>query len=74
MSLKVSVVVPVYNAGDYLDRCAPSLLEQSLGSESYEVIYVDDGSTDGSGDRLQRITERHRHARLISQENSGWPH
>jgi glycosyltransferase involved in cell wall biosynthesis len=71
--LKVSIVVPVYNAGDYLDRCAPSLLEQSLGSDGYEVIYVDDGSTDGSGDRLREITERHPHARLISQENSGWP-
>ena len=73
MSPKVSVVVPVYNAGEYLDRFAPSLLEQSLGSDQYEVIYVDDGSTDGSGDRLLRITERHPHARLISQENSGWP-
>ena len=73
MSLKVSVVVPVYNAGQYLDRCGPSLLEQSLGRDAYEVIYVDDGSTDGSGDRLRRIAERHPHARLISQENSGWP-
>lgn len=45
--IAVSVVVPVNNAGDYLDRCAPSLLRQSIGTDAYEVIYVDDGSTDG---------------------------
>jgi glycosyltransferase involved in cell wall biosynthesis len=71
--LKVSVVVPVYNAGGYLDRCAPSLLDQTLGRDAYEVIYVNDGSTDDSPARMARLAARHPHVRVIHQENSGWP-
>ena len=71
--MKVSVVVPVFNAGDYLDRCAPSLLKQSIGPDAYEVIYVNDGSTDDSEQRLARIIAQHQHARYLTQPNSGWP-
>ncbi|KOG36464.1 glycosyltransferase [Streptomyces resistomycificus] len=71
--LKVSIVVPVYNAGDYIDRCAPSLLHQSLGRDAYEIVYVDDGSTDDSTQRLDRLAARHPHVRVFHQENSGWP-
>jgi len=71
--LRVSVVVPVFNAGSYLDRCAPSLLQQSIGPEHYEVIYVDDGSTDGSPDRLAELAVAHPHVRHLTQPNSGWP-
>ncbi|MEU9578708.1 glycosyltransferase [Streptomyces chilikensis] len=71
--IKVSVVVPVYNAGPYLERSAPSLLHQSLGPEAYEVVYVNDGSTDGSAERLERLASKYAHVRVIHQENSGWP-
>ncbi|MFJ5773584.1 glycosyltransferase [Streptomyces sp. NPDC093094] len=71
--IKVSVVVPVYNAGAYVESCAPSLVGQSLGPQSYEVVYVDDGSTDDSLRRLERLAARHPHVRVLTQENSGWP-
>ena len=71
--IKVSVVVPVYNGGDYLERCAPSLLKQSLSQSEYEVIYVDDGSTDNSVARLERLAETAPHLRWTTQRNSGWP-
>ncbi|MGW0860144.1 glycosyltransferase [Streptomyces sp. NPDC002690] len=71
--LKVSVVVPVYNAGPYLERCAPSLLGQSLGEDEYEIVYVDDGSTDGSAEVLDRLAAEHSRIRVHHQENSGWP-
>src|SRR5205814_2405847 len=45
MPVKVSVVVPVYNPGRYLDPCAKSLLDQSLPRDEYEIIFVDDGSS-----------------------------
>ena len=45
--VKVSVVVPVYNPGRHFRRCLDSLVGQSLPIEEYEVIFVDDGSTDG---------------------------
>ncbi|MFF4055408.1 glycosyltransferase [Streptomyces sp. NPDC001668] len=71
--LKVSIVVPVYNAGRYIDLCAPSLLRQTLGEDAYEIIYVDDGSTDDSAQRLDDLAAQHAHVRVIHQENSGWP-
>ncbi|MFG2463825.1 glycosyltransferase family 2 protein, partial [Streptomyces sp. NPDC048523] len=71
--LKVSIVVPVYNAGRYIEMCAPSLLRQTLGEDAYEVIYVDDGSTDDSAQRLDQLAAQHPHVRVIHQENSGWP-
>ncbi|MCX4823047.1 glycosyltransferase [Streptomyces sp. NBC_01142] len=70
--IKVSVVVPVYNAGRYLDDCAPSLLGQSLGPDTYEVIYVDDGSTDDSVGRLEKLAAEHSHVRIHTLRNSGW--
>lgn len=71
--LKVSIVIPVYNAGEHLDRCAASLTGQSLGSDAYEILYVNDGSTDDSAERLHRLAARHPHVRVHHQENSGWP-
>ena len=71
--LKVSIVVPVYNAGRYIDMCAPSLLGQTLGEDAYEIIYVDDGSTDDSAQRLDELAAGHTQVRVIHQENSGWP-
>ncbi|WP_435886634.1 glycosyltransferase family 2 protein [Streptomyces hirsutus] len=67
--LKVSVVVPVHNAGSYIDKCAQSLLGQSIGRDAYEVVYVDDGSTDDSAERLDRLVALHpglRRSRLAS--------
>ncbi|MEV0636935.1 glycosyltransferase [Streptomyces sp. NPDC050619] len=72
-TLKASIVVPVYNAGRYIELCAPSLLDQSLGPDAYEIIYVDDGSTDDSAERLDRLAAQHAHVRVVHQENSGWP-
>ncbi|GGW28321.1 hypothetical protein GCM10010381_10940 [Streptomyces xantholiticus] len=72
-ALKVSIVVPVYNAGEYIERCAPSLTGQSLGQDEYEIIYVDDGSTDDSLERLERLAARHPNVRVHTQQNSGWP-
>lgn len=45
--MKLSIIVPVYNVEEYLPRCLDPLAEQSLGD--YELILIDDGSTDGSG-------------------------
>lgn len=47
LMVKVSIVIPVYNAEKYIDRCVDCLLNQTL--KDIEVIFVDDGSTDNSG-------------------------
>ena len=69
----VSVVVPVYNPGRDIDDCLRSLLAQSLPADAYEVILVDDGSTDGTGERLDALAAEHAHVRVEHIPNSGWP-
>ncbi|MEU0072482.1 glycosyltransferase family 2 protein [Streptomyces sp. NPDC006332] len=71
--IKVSVIVPVHNTGKYVDDCAPSLLGQSLPADEYEVIYVDDGSTDDTPGRLEKIAVAHPNVQVHTMANSGWP-
>lgn len=46
--VKVSVIVPVFNREKFIGRCLRSLLSQSIGTKSFEIILVDDGSTDST--------------------------
>ncbi|HET9518402.1 MAG TPA: glycosyltransferase, partial [Actinoplanes sp.] len=71
--MKVSVVIPVYNPGRYLERCIASLLEQSLPSDAYELCFVDDGSTDEAPARLDKLAGEHPNVQVIHQPSSGWP-
>ncbi|SDT11812.1 glycosyltransferase family A protein [Actinopolymorpha singaporensis] len=71
--IKASVVVPVYNPGKYLQQCAESLLGQSLPPDEYEIVFVDDGSTDDSPGWLDALAAANPHVRVHHQENSGWP-
>jgi poly(ribitol-phosphate) beta-N-acetylglucosaminyltransferase len=72
MPVKVSVVIPVYNPGKYIEDCVSSLLRQSLPPDEFEAIFVDDGSTDETPARLDRLAAEYPHLRVIHQEPSGW--
>ncbi|GAA4789336.1 glycosyltransferase family 2 protein [Streptomyces ziwulingensis] len=72
MPVKVSVIVPVYNPGTYIEDCIASLQRQSLPPETYEVIFVNDGSTDATPARLDALAAEDGRMRVIHQENSGW--
>lgn len=67
----LSIIVPVYNMEDYLDRCVSSLLNQGLDEESYEIILVNDGSTDNSLQLCLSYSDRYTQVRVVSQENCG---
>lgn len=73
MPIKVSVVVAVYNPGRHIDGLIRSLDEQSLSPDDFEVIFVDDGSTDGTRERLEAIARTRPHFTVTSIPNSGWP-
>ena len=68
---RVSVIIPVYNSMPYLTGAIESVLAQSLSG--IEIIAIDDGSTDGSGEELDRLADMHDSVTVIHQENSGWP-
>ncbi|MGS2613454.1 glycosyltransferase family 2 protein [Micromonospora sp. LZ34] len=70
---RVSVVVPAYNSGPHLEKLVGSLLRQSLPADQFEVIFVDDGSTDGTPARLDELAAAHPHVQVLRIPNSGWP-
>ncbi|MEV2267608.1 glycosyltransferase family 2 protein [Nonomuraea africana] len=63
--MKVSVIVNVHNPGETADACIRSVLEQTLPPDDYEVIFVDDGSTDGIAERLDTIAAVRRNVRVL---------
>ncbi len=66
---KVSVIIPVYNVEKYLKESLDSLVKQTL--QDIEIICIDDGSTDSSGDILKEYAKNDNRITIITQENKG---
>ncbi|WP_165969640.1 glycosyltransferase family 2 protein [Nonomuraea terrae] len=73
MGVKVSVIVNVHNPGDTADACIRSALEQTMPADTYEVIFVDDGSTDGIAERLDSIAATRANVRALHLPHTGSP-
>lgn len=67
--MRVSVIIPVYNGEMYLRRCLDSVQNQT--SKDYEVILIDDGSTDASGKICDEYAEKDSRFKVYHQENKG---
>lgn len=67
----LSFIVPVYNTEKYLAECLDSLLEQDIPKEDYEILCVNDGSTDGSLRILHEYARVHPNIVVVDQENGG---
>ncbi len=65
--IKVSIIVPVYNTEEYLEKCLNSLVNQTL--KEIEIICVNDGSTDNSGKILKEYAKQYSNIRVIEQQN-----
>ena len=64
--MTISVIIPAYNAGTYIDRCLDSVM-----SPDAEVLVVDDGSVDNTAQRVTDRVEKEPRIRLVSQANAG---
>lgn len=67
--INYSFIVPVYNGEKYIEKCISSIL--NINKYDYEVVVVDDGSTDGTSLIVEKIIENHENVKIITIKNSG---
>lgn len=67
--MKISIIIPVYNVVKWIDECLKSVVNQSF--KDFEVILVNDGSTDGSLEKCLHWEEQDSRIKVLSQKNSG---
>lgn len=67
--MNISIIVPVYNAAEYVKRCIHSILNQTY--KKFELIVINDGSTDHSLDILQELLSHKKNIKIINQTNQG---
>ena len=63
----LSIIIPAYNVETFLPKCLDSIFSQNCSD--FEVICVNDGSTDGTSDLLERYAANHTNLKVISQPN-----
>lgn len=71
MAITISIIVPVYNVEPFLRGCIDSLLNQDLDTSCYEIILIDDGSTDSSGAICDKYAREHCCVHVLHQQNKG---
>lgn len=69
--MKLSVIIPLYNCGSYIIRCLDSIYNQGLKNEDFEIIVVNDGSTDSGPGYVAEFKRSHNNITLVNQKNSG---
>ena len=69
--MKLSIIIPVYNTEAYLERCLNSVFTQNLPISEYEVVVINDGSTDCSLQILREFEKKYDNLILLNQENKG---
>ena len=67
--MEVSVIIPIYNSEKYLRRCIDSVLNQMFGD--YEILLIDDGSTDCSSEICEKYSEKSSKIKVIHKPNGG---
>lgn len=67
--LKLSVIIPVYNGEKYIEKCIESIENQNISD--FEIIAIDDGSTDRSLEILEKLKGKYNNLFIISNENNG---
>lgn len=69
MNDRISIIIPVFNAEEYLTKCVESIENQTY--KNFEIVLVDDGSSDGSGKLCDELKEKYNNISVIHQKNAG---
>ena len=69
--MRLSIIIPMYNASQYIERCLNSIYHQGLNVNEFEVIVINDGSTDNSLEIVKDYLTSYKNIRFFSQKNSG---
>ena len=70
--LQLSIIIPVCNVEEYIGPCLESIFRQGLSDDDFEVIIINDGSTDGSMDVISNLMNTHHNISIITNsENVG---
>lgn len=68
---KFSLIIPIYNVEKYLEQCIESCENQDLPQDEYEIIAINDGSSDDSLRILEKLESKYKNIKILSQENQG---
>lgn len=69
--MRLSIIIPAYNAGKYLERCVSSCEEQSVPQDEFEIIVVNDGSKDNTLEVAESLADKYSNVRFFSKKNGG---
>lgn len=69
--MKLSIIVPMYNVEQYIEKCLKSLLNQDLSRDDYEILIINDGSKDRSKHIVNEYMKNNKNIRMINQKNGG---
>lgn len=70
-SIFISIVIPVYNAEKYIQQCILSLIRQDLPQNNYEILVVNDGSTDNTSSILDKLSNKYPNIHVFTTANQG---
>lgn len=70
---KISVIIPCYNVSSYIDRCMRSVIGQTIGVGSLEIICIDDASTDDTWEHLQKWEQQYPDDILLIRQRRAVP-
>ena len=71
LKMKLSVIIPVYNVEKYIEKTIYSLYKQDLSEDEFEVILINDGSTDKSLDIICNLADKFNNIIILNQSNQG---
>lgn len=69
--IKISYIIPMYNAEKFIAKCISSIKEQDVPSDEYEIIVINDGSTDDSRKKAEECLADIKYSQLLTQDNQG---